>query len=334
VQYPHGDPQRPHPTGVTVRVGLVGAGAVGTRHARTLTGFDDVDLVAVCDPVAASAEALAAQFDVGRADDLTSLLALGLDAVWLCVPPFAHGELELSVVRAGVPFFVEKPLAADLDVAEQVAAAVVTAGLPTATGYHWRHLETVDRARSALAGAVVRLVSARWWGTTPPPAWWGRHDRSGGQVVEQATHVLDLVRLLAGEVTEVVGGAAASSADARDVPDATVAVLRLGSGAVGTVSTSCVLPAFAAAGLDVIADGIAVELTETALHVRTLDGEVRTEPEVDARTAVDRAFVDLLSGAGASAEIVDVGEALRTHRLAWAVSEAARTGGTVRVGDR
>ena len=40
-------------------VGLVGAGGVGARHARTLAGFDDVDLVGICDPVAASAEALA-----------------------------------------------------------------------------------------------------------------------------------------------------------------------------------------------------------------------------------------------------------------------------------
>ena len=111
-------------------------------------------------------------------------------------------------------------------------------------------------------------------------------------------------------------------------------MLRLDSGAVGTVSVSCVLPALTAAGLDVIADGVAVELTETALRVRTRDGEVRAEPEVDARTAVDRAFVDLLSGGSASPGIVDVAEALRTHRLAWAVSEAARTGAAVRVGDR
>jgi predicted dehydrogenase len=319
---------------VTVRVGLVGAGGVGARHARTLAGFDDVDLVAICDPAAASAEVLAGEVDARHVPDLTGLLRLGLDAVWVCVPPFAHGDLELSVVRAGLPFFVEKPLAADLSVAEHVAAAVSAAGLPTATGYHWRHLDTVERARSALAGTPVRLVAARWWSTTPPPAWWSRRDRSGGQVVEQATHLLDLVRLLAGEVVEVVGASAPSSAGGRDVPDAVAAVLRLESGAVGTVSVSCVLPALTAAGLEVVGDGVALDLTETALRVRTRDGVVRAEPEVDARRAVDRAFVDLLCGGSASPGIVDVAEALRTHRLACAVSEAARTGIAVRVGDR
>src|SRR4051794_17719905 len=184
-------------TDMMVRVGLIGAGAVGTRHARTLAGFDDVELVGICDPERPAAEALAGELQGPARDGPESLLRAGVDAVWLCVPPFAHGELELSVVRAGLPFFVEKPLAGELAVAQRVAEAVAAAGLPTATGYHWRHLDTVERARLAVRGRHVRLLDARWWGTTPPAAWWGRHDLSGGQVVEQATHVLDLARLLA-----------------------------------------------------------------------------------------------------------------------------------------
>ena len=319
---------------MALRVGLVGAGAVATRHARVLSGFPDVELVAVHDPDRPAAEALAAMSGASVTGTVGELLATRPDAVWLCVPPFAHGELELAVVRAGLPFFVEKPLAADLSTAEEVAAAVAAAALPTATGYHWRHLDTVTRARTALAATTVRLVDARWWGTTPPPAWWSRLDRSGGQVLEQATHVLDLVRLLAGEVGEVSGAAAASSRADRDVPDATAAVLRFESGAVGTATTSCVLPAPVAAGIDVAADGLAVALTETELRLRTRDGDERVPAAVDARTAVDRAFVDLLQGATAAPGLVDVAEALRTHRLAAAVTEAAHTGTTVRVAGR
>ena len=115
------------------------------------------------------------------------------------------------------------------------------------------------------------------------------------------------------------------------MPDATAAVLRLASGAVGTVSTSCVLPAPTAAGLEVVADGTSVQLTETSLLVRTRYGVEDAEPTVDPRTAVDRAFVDVLSGRPAPPGLVDVAEALRTHRLACAVAEATRTGTTVRV---
>jgi predicted dehydrogenase len=316
---------------MTLRVGLVGAGAVGARHGRTLAGFPDVELVGICDPVAAVGAALGAELGVPTVDDLDGLLGERPDAVWLCVPPFAHGDLELALVGAGLPFFVEKPLAADLGVAVRIAAAVAAARLPTATGYHWRHLDTVEQAGAALIGRHVRMVDARWWGSTPPPAWWSRESLSGGQVVEQATHVLDLVRVLGGEVVEVVGGAAPSSAGGRDVPDATAAVLRLESGAVATVSTSCVLPALTAAGLDVLADGVSVHLTETALRVRTVDGDLEVEPSVDGRRAVDRAFVDVLSGGAPAPGLVDVGEALRTHRLACAVAEATRTGSAVRV---
>jgi myo-inositol 2-dehydrogenase/D-chiro-inositol 1-dehydrogenase len=319
---------------MTVRVGLVGAGAVGARHARTLTGFGDVELVAILDARPATREALAAELGVPAVGELGELLRRRPDAVWLCVPPFAHGDLELTVVQAGLPFFVEKPLAADLSVAARVAAAVASAGLPTATGYHWRHLDTVARARAVLAGRQVRLVDARWWGAAPPPVWWSSQELSGGQIVEQATHVLDLVRVLAGEVAEVTGAAAPSSREGRDVPDATGALLRFHSGAVGTVSTSCVLPGPVEAGLDLAADAVSVQLTETRLRLRTGEDDLRIEPTVDARRVVDRAFVDVLSGGPTAPGLVDVAEALRTHRLAWAVTEATRTGSAVRVGAR
>ena len=319
---------------MTVRVVLVGAGAVGARHARTLAGFDDVEIVGVHDPDVVVATALADGLGVPALGSLDELLGRRPDAVWLCVPPFAHGDLEATLVRAGLPFFVEKPLAADLAVAERIGTAVAAAGLPTATGYHWRHLDTVDGARAALCGRAVRLVDARWWGTTPPPRWWSRAEMSGGQVVEQATHVLDLVRVLAGEVLSVVGGSAASTSSSRDVPDATAAVLRFASGAVGTVTTSCVLPTPTAAGLEIAADDLALHLTETRLRVRTRDEEVVTEPRVDPRIAVDRAFVDVLAGLPPAAGLVDVGEALRTHRLAVAIAEAGRTGSVVEVGHR
>lgn len=316
---------------MTVRVGLVGAGGVGARHARTLAAFDDVELVGVADAVPGACDALAAELGVPVVDGVDRLLRERLDAVWLCVPPFAHGDLELAVLRAGLPFFVEKPLAADLATAERVAEAVAAAGVPTATGYHWRHLDTVARAREVVAGAPPRLVALTWQDKVPPPAWWRTVALSGGQVVEQATHVLDLARVLAGEVGEVRASAAPSSDPARDVADATAAVLRFASGAVGTLAATCALAAKGRAGIDVAADGVLVELTETSLRISGADGVEEAAPEVDGRRAVDRAFVDVLSGRPAPPGLVDHAEALRTHRLACAIAESARTGDAVRV---
>ncbi|RBY77687.1 gfo/Idh/MocA family oxidoreductase [Geodermatophilus sp. TF02-6] len=315
---------------MSVRVGLVGAGGVGARHGRVLSGFDDVELVGVADAAPGAAGALAAELGVPAVDDVAELLRQPLDGVWLCVPPFAHGELELAVVEVGVPFFVEKPLASGLPVAEEVARAVAAAGLPTATGYHWRHLDTVAAARAVCAAHRPRLVDATWLDKVPPPAWWARRESSGGQVVEQLTHVVDLARLLAGEVVEVRAMAASSTAEGRDVDDATAALLTFASGAVGTVTAACSLPGRLRAGLDVVCDGAAVELTETTLTVTTADGTDRREPRVDGRTAVDRAFVDVLAGGAPAEGLVDYAEALCTHRVAVAITESARTGDAVR----
>ncbi|HEX2073721.1 MAG TPA: Gfo/Idh/MocA family oxidoreductase [Geodermatophilus sp.] len=317
---------------MSVRVGLVGAGGVGARHGRTLAGFGDVEIVGVADAVPGAADQLAAELGVPVAADVDDLLRRAPDAVWLCVPPFAHGELERTVVAAGVPFFVEKPLASGLGVAEEVAAAVEAAGLPTATGYHWRHLDTVAAARAVTAAHRPRLIDATWLDKVPPPAWWARRDSSGGQVVEQLTHVLDLARLLAGEIVEVRATGAPSTASGRDVDDATAALLTFASGAVGTVTAACSLPAKLRAGIDVVCDGAAVELTETSLTVTTAAGTERRAPAVDARTAVDRAFVDVLAGRTPAEALVDYAEALRTHRVAVAIAESARTGAAARVG--
>jgi myo-inositol 2-dehydrogenase/D-chiro-inositol 1-dehydrogenase len=319
---------------MSVRVGLVGAGGVGARHARTLAGFDDVELVGIADAVPEACGALADELGVPVVDTVDRLLQESLDAVWLCVPPFAHGDLELRAVRRGLPFFVEKPLAADVAVAETVAEAVAAAGVPTATGYHWRHLDTVARAREVLATSPPRLVNLTWQDKVPPPAWWSAAALSGGQVVEQATHVLDLARVLAGEVVEVRAAAAPSSDPGRDVADATTALLAFASGAVGTLAATCTLAAKGRAGIDVAADRVLVELTETSLRISGPDGSEELRPAVDGRRAVDRAFVDVLSGRPAPPGLVDYAEALRTHRVACAIAESVRTKGPVRVGGR
>ena len=81
-----------------------------------------------------------------------------------------------------------------------------SAGSWSPSGYHLRSLEQLPEVRARLAANPARLVTARWTDSTPPPAWWRRGVDGGGQVIEQATHLYDLARLLVGEA-EVVGAA-------------------------------------------------------------------------------------------------------------------------------
>ncbi|MBM0232594.1 Gfo/Idh/MocA family oxidoreductase [Micromonospora sp. STR1_7] len=315
------------------RVGLVGAGGVAQRHARVLAGFEDVDLVGVTDVVPDAAAALAAQHGAQTYADVAELLAAGLDAVYVCVPPFAHGPAEQAVLDAGLPMFVEKPVAVDLATAERIADEVTRRGLLTAVGHHWRYLSVLDEARELLADRPVRMVSGAWLDKVPPVAWWSRRDRSGGPVVEQAAHVLDLIRALVGEVTEVTayGNGTPPPVDGADIDSVTTAVLRFADGAVGTLSAACVLDWKQRAGLEILADGLALSLTEEGLTIRDADGErhIPADPEA-ARVAVDRAFVDAVRGVGDDVR-VPYAEALGTQRLALAVADSARTGQPVRI---
>ncbi|MEH1167386.1 Gfo/Idh/MocA family oxidoreductase [Micromonospora sp. CPCC 205539] len=315
------------------RVGLVGAGGVAQRHARVLTDFDDVELIGVTDVAPEAATALATRYGGRAYGDVAELLAAGPDAVYVCVPPFAHGPAEEAVIDAGVPMFVEKPVAVDLSTAERIADLIAQRGLLTAVGHHWRYLSVLDQVRELLADRPVRMVSGAWLDKVPPVAWWARRDRSGGPVVEQAAHVLDLIRALVGEVTEVTayGNGTPPPVDGADIDSVTTAALRFANGAVGTLSAACVLGWKHRAGLEILADGLALSLREDGLLIRDADGErhVPADPEA-ARVAVDRAFVDAVRGVGDDVR-VPYAEALGTQRLALAVADSARSGRTVRL---
>ncbi|MFW3168578.1 Gfo/Idh/MocA family protein [Geodermatophilus sp. CPCC 206100] len=317
-----------------LRVGVVGTGFIAGRHLAALSGLPEVEVVAVADPVRERAEVAAARVGARALPDGAALLAgEELDAVWLCVPPFAHGPLEAAAVDRGLPFFVEKPLALDLDTAREVARRVEERSLTTAVGYHWRHLDVVQRAAALLPPGTPRLVTGCWQDKTPGVAWWPRREGSGGQVLEQTTHLFDLARVLAGEVVSVAA-AERPAADEGEVATAAVAVLTFASGAVGSISSTRVLGWRNAVGLQVVADGQVVEVGERSLddhelRVVTADGEEVHRTDADPIAAEDREFVDVLLGRAERVR-VPYAEALRTHALAWAADRAAREGTAVR----
>ena len=321
-----------------LRVGCVGTGFIAGRHLGALAGFDDVEIVAVADPVTERAQQTADRYGARAHDDGMALLdGEDLDAVWLCVPPFAHGALEAAAVERGVPFFVEKPLATDMTVARQVDDLVAGSGLVTAVGYHWRHLGLVQRVAELLADRPVQLVTGYWLDRTPGVAWWSNRESSGSQVIEQTTHIFDLARHLAGEVATVTAVERPAAEGQGDVPAAAGALLRFASGAVGSISSARTLGWRHRVALHLIADGLVVELAERSLtdhelRVVTADGEDVVRSDEDPIRAEDREFLDVVLGRLPRAR-VPYGEALRSHALACAADRAAREGVTVDVSE-
>ena len=322
-----------------LRVGCVGTGFIAGRHLSALATFPDVEIVAVADPVGARASEAADRHGARAYGDGLELLAREeLDAVWLCVPPFAHGALERAAIDRRLPFFVEKPLAADLDTAASIAAGVRETALLTAVGYHWRHLDVVERAVDALAGRTVQLLTGHWLDGTPSAPWWSQRNRSGGQVLEQTTHLFDLARLLVGEA-DVVSAVEVTLPRPRlpgaDVPTASTTTLQFSSGAIGTISSTCALRWRHRVGMHLFAEDTVVELLERGLgdhelRVCTSDGDRVLQSDQDPVRREDREFLDALHGLGKGVR-VPYEEAFRTHALAWAADRAARHGGLVRL---
>jgi predicted dehydrogenase len=182
-----------------------------------------------------------------------------------------------------------------------------------------------------LDGRAVRLVGGTWLDKVPPVGWWPIRDRSGGPVIEQAAHVLDLARLLAGEVAEVfaMGDGQPPAVPGADVDGVTTATLRFRSGALGTLSTTCLLGWKQRAGLELVAEGLWLTVGEDGLAIREGGAdpveELITADPAAARVAVDRAFIDAVRGIENDVR-TPYAEALRTHRLACALASSAATG--------
>ncbi|WP_369135651.1 Gfo/Idh/MocA family protein [Modestobacter sp. I12A-02662] len=313
------------------RIGLVGAGFIGGRHLDSLTAQDGVAVVGIADPQVERARRLADRAGARAYAGWEELLdGEELDALYVCVPPHRHGAVEEAAIDRGLPLFVEKPLSADLATAERLAMRIERTGLLTAVGYHWRYLDTLEQARDLLAGTPARLLRAAWLDKAPRVDWWARQEQSGGQTVEQATHLFDVARVLVGEPT---GGSAVGSRSPDgpgDIHDVSTATLRFASGAVGTFSVSCLLPRSYRIGVELVAPGLGLWLTEHELVVSDRDGERTVHRRVDPIEAEDRAFVAAVRGEGDDVR-APYAEALRTHRLVTAVAAAAGGNGVVDV---
>ena len=317
------------------RIGFIGAGGIANRHVGALRTMPDVEIAGFADPDSDRAHALAAEVGARAYASHTDMLDReALDAAYICVPPFAHGAPEKAVIDAGLPFFVEKPLSLSIADAEATALAIEQSGLVTAVGYHWRYMDTVDEARRLLRDTPARLVTGYWLDQTPPPRWWWHEDQSGGQIVEQATHVIDLARYLVGEITEVY--AAASHAERRDeFPGLDVATgagvsIKFAGGAVGTLATTCLLRWSHRVGLHLFGDGLAIELSEREIMVDVGRGRPVRQALEDPVNLEDRDFIDAVRGLPSRIRC-PYPEALKSHRVALAIARSARTGTPVRI---
>jgi len=229
---------------VTLRIGFVGCGVIARAHVDSLCKMPDVQMVAFTDVDPDRAAEAAARFAGAAAYTRVAdmLDAQKLDAVYVCVPPHAHGEIELALIGRRIPFFVEKPVGNDRKTPQAVLKALRGKKLITSVGYMMRYRDNSRRVRDHLAESPPVVARGAWVGGLPPATWWLRKDQGGGQLMEQTTHIFDLARYLFGEVKSVFCAArrgVITDIEGYTGDDASICTLTFESGLLCEITSSC-----------------------------------------------------------------------------------------------
>ncbi|MGI6209305.1 MAG: Gfo/Idh/MocA family protein [Anaerolineae bacterium] len=317
---------------MAVRIGFIGTGGIAQMHMRNLQRIEQANVVGMFDVAEDRAQAAAAMFPGSKVyPSYQALLEQAdLDAVYVCLPPFAHERQEIDAAAAGINLFVEKPLGVTLDGVREINEAIARAGVIAAVGYNWRWLDITDRARDILKDTPIALALGYWLGGMPGVPWWRRKDQSGGQIVEQTTHIFDLARYLLGEVEWVhAAGFQGLMTDIENysTEDASNVTLKFASGTVATITSTDLLPYGAGKiGLDLIGRDIRLEHANRTLTVYRRGERTTYDAMVDPYLVEDETFVQAVASGDPSRLRSTYADALKTHLVTMTANRSLETG--------
>jgi len=212
--------------GPLLRIGIAGAGHFGRYHALKVAASDRAQLVGIYDPDAERAKTVG--WEAGAPDmDFDSLLA-AIDALIIAAPAEAHHVLASAALRAGKHVLVEKPIAADLTQADELAAIAQASGLVLQVG-HLERFSAAYRAVSARTTAPLYIEAVRIAPFKP-------RGTDVSVILDLMIHDLDLVLALVDSPIESVDAVGAPIASAFE--DIANARLRFANGAVAAITAS------------------------------------------------------------------------------------------------
>lgn len=317
-----------------MRVGIVGAGGIARHHLDALERLSSVSVTAVTDITRERAQWL---IDATGASFFESVAALAnhVDLAYVLTPPRARVEAISALASKGVPIFCEKPLAARVADAERIAAVVRDAGIPFMMGFMRRWHPPYAKLRSVISSGslgqpilfhrtrVGRLeLDARNWRTDP--------GQLCGVTMESASHDLDLLRWLGGDLVTMRGEAIQSRMELPGFDESLVATGRFANGAAAALQVSWRsrisrndVGVIGTEGAALItgdslwsSDELRVETTSDSYRVRFSDEDSNN----DGYRAQAAAFVDLASGK--AIDHADLADGLATVRLSQQILDS------------
>ncbi|HEX5403003.1 MAG TPA: Gfo/Idh/MocA family oxidoreductase [Pseudonocardiaceae bacterium] len=174
-----------------MRVGLIGLGMMGRHHARVIREVDGLSLVAVAD---ATGDPHGVAGGLPVLNNVTELIAAGIDMAVCAVPTGMHEEIGLTLAEAGVHTLIEKPIAHSIDAGERLVKAFASNGVVGAVGHIERYNPALQSLRARMAagdlGDIYQIATRR---QGPFPA----RIADVGVVKDLATHDIDLTAWLA-----------------------------------------------------------------------------------------------------------------------------------------
>lgn len=274
-----------------LRTAILGCGGFANRHAQNLISLpEEIELTAFCDHHDWNARQFSEKYTAGQGAIFTDHRQLfergNLDLVVICLPPFAHSdEVELAA-QHGVHILIEKPIALTSQHAWRMVDAAEEAKIKTQVGFMFRFGTAIERLKDLITFGEIGpagLMSARYFCNSLHAPWWRDRNKSGGQLIEQIIHMVDLMRYLMGDAVSVYSRQ--ENLFHREVHDYTVedvsaTVFGFRSGAIGVIyATNGAIPGKWINDYRLVAQKLTAEFSNAnnAVFHFTAETPVRTE---------------------------------------------------------
>lgn len=288
-----------------LKIGIIGCGHISGTHIKCLKTIGDNRIVAVADVNKANAEQRAAEIGGSPSvydQPLELIEKEELDALFICVPPFAHGEIEKAALAKNLPMMIEKPVGPNFAATKELAE-LIPDSLPVSIAYNWRYIPNLERIREMISEKQPILYNAEWKEQMADADWWHKRAMSGGALVDQASHLLDMGIYLCGPVKKVLSVVTRRDCPqpGGDIPDMILATWEFANGTHGRILHTCALNQLKhRIGFDVMFPKVEAKLERVGDLEIISEGDLETSPgnynkwlcNIDSYVDEDRIFLD------------------------------------------
>lgn len=256
-----------------------------------------------------------------------------LDAVYLCIPPTLHTDVELIAAEKGIALFVEKPQTLDVQQAVTYRDAIVKSGIVSQVGFMSRYYPASEKVCELLEGKTPRHAQVQlFYSGKHVRLWTSRMALCGGSFVENTIHMVDLLRFFLGDISAVSAfyfyRKPGEGPEPIDMPHVYGVNYQFANGVVANATTSRVLTnvPYQRRNVTVVADDM---LIDWAVDKVVCNGETVAEwadrPNAFALQA--RAFIDAVKAGDPKAVRSPYAEALNSLTAVLGANVSAEQGG-------